>query len=273
MLSRASRILTYGLAVLYTVTGAILFVLPESMAPVFAWKVTPFMTMTIGGWCLGNAWLAWITSRRWQWRLVYTALLYLWIFGLLEAAVLIAFRANLRLAHPIAWIYVATLTVNVLAALVGLWDWYRIRPGGEPLGEPAGRFSRIATIAFVLFVGGLGVYGMLAQVGATGTSGGIFPEVMSPFTLRSFGAFYLTIALAAVPLLAQARLGPGLHHAFASYGLIVFITLAAFVYLQAFDFVHRPGGLLYFAAYLVVGIPLLFVFRRLGTGAPVSSGG
>lgn len=64
MLSTVSRWLTYLNAVLYTVLGVLLFFLPESIAPVFAWKVTPFMT--IGGWCLGNAWLAWMIARRWR---------------------------------------------------------------------------------------------------------------------------------------------------------------------------------------------------------------
>lgn len=52
-----------------------------------------------------------------------------------------------------------------------------------------------------------------------------------------------------------------------SYGLILFITIAAFVYLRLLDFAAKPGGLAYFIAYLAVGIPLLFVFRKLGTGA------
>ncbi|MDP1546719.1 MAG: hypothetical protein Q8L87_11910, partial [Anaerolineales bacterium] len=69
MLSNGSRILTYACAALYAVTGLLLFIFPETLAPVFAWKVTAFMTMTIGGWCLGNAWLAFITARRWDWGL------------------------------------------------------------------------------------------------------------------------------------------------------------------------------------------------------------
>ena len=75
MLSNLSRLLTYLLALLYAILGALLWLFPAAFAPVFAWKVTPFMTMTIGGWALGNAWLAWITERRWQWNLVFTALL------------------------------------------------------------------------------------------------------------------------------------------------------------------------------------------------------
>jgi hypothetical protein len=268
MLSNVSRSLTYFLAFLYAILGTALFLLPEVLAPVFAWKVTPFMTMTIGGWALGNAWLAWITARRWQWRLVYSALLYLWMFGLGESWVLFNFRDRLVLAHPIAWLYLITLVVNTITAVVGIVDWFRTRPN---LASPNPRLNRgpyAATVAFVIFVGFLGLYGSTTQIGAPGTNGGIFPEVMSLFTLRSFGVFYLTLALAVLPHLWNRNLNVTLHHAFAAYGLIVFITFAAFVYIGLFDFASRPGGLVYFLAYLAVGVPLLFAFRRFGTGVP-----
>ena len=268
MLSNASRWLTYLLSVLYAVVGIFLFFFPERLAPVFAWSVTPFMAMTIGGWCLGNAWLAWITARRWQWSLVYTALIYLWLFGLGELLVLFNFRARLVLAHPIAWLYLITLIVNALTTVVGIVDWLRIRPK-LPAPFPAiNAWQYAAVIAFVLFVGFLGLYGSFAQIGAPGTNGGIFPEVMSLFTLRSFGMFYLSLALGVVPFLWNRNLNAILHHSIASYGLIIFITLAAFIYIDLFDFAARPGGLAYFAAYLAVGIPLIFVFRKHGTGAP-----
>lgn len=78
-LSNTSRWLTYLTAILYAILGFLLFFLSAQMAPVFAWKVTPFMTMTIGGWCIGNAWLAYYAARRWEWRRIYSALLYLWL--------------------------------------------------------------------------------------------------------------------------------------------------------------------------------------------------
>ena len=268
MLSSLSRWLTYLLAFLYALVGVFLFLLPEQLAPVFAWSVTPFMTMTIGGWCLGNAWLAWIAARRWQWSLVYTALIYLWLFGLGESLVLFNFRARLVLEHPIAWLYLITVIVNGLVAVIGVIDWVRLRPALNPRPR-FGMGFYAAVVAFILFVGFLGMYGSFAPVGAPGTNGGIFPEVMSPFTLRSFGMFYLAIALAVVPFLWNRNLNAILNHALASYGLVIFITIAAFVYFEFFDFTARPGGLLYFAAYLVVGIPLIFIFRKLGTGAPV----
>jgi hypothetical protein len=267
MLSTTSRLLTYFNAVLYAVLGASLYFLPEQLAPAFAWKVTGFMTMTIGGWCLGNAWLAWIAARRWRWNLVFSALLYLWMFGIGELLVLFFFRDKLVLVHPIAWLYFITLIVNTLTALVGILDWFRIRLPLGTSGRSFTPFQNISLVAFILFVGFLGVYGCIAQTGWVGTNGGIFPEVMSLFTLRSFGVFYLTLALAVVPYLWNKDLDAILTHSIASYGLIVFITAAAFVYIRLFDFAAKPGGLLYFGAYLGVGIPLLFVFRKLGAGA------
>ena len=267
MLSNTSRWLTYLLAVLYTVLGALLFFLPESLAPVFAWKVTPFMAMTIGGWCLGNAWLAWVTARRWRWDLVYSSFLYLWIFGIGELLVLFNFRNALVLAHPIAWLYFITLLINTAAAIIGIVDWIRIRPTLAP-PSPLTRLEYAAAVAFILFVGFLGLYGTIMQNGAPGTNGGIFPEIMSPFTLRSFGMFYLALSLSVIPHLLNQNRNALLHHGYAAYGLINFITTAAFVYIRLFDFAARPGGLAYFGAYLVVGISFIFVFLKFGTGAP-----
>jgi len=86
MLSNASRYLTYLAAALYAVLGVWLVLQPAQIAPVFAWTVSPFVTMTIGGWCLGNAMNAFITARRWSWALVSGSLVYFWSFGLLELA-------------------------------------------------------------------------------------------------------------------------------------------------------------------------------------------
>jgi len=265
MLSNTSRWLTYIIAILYAILGVSLFALPEQLAPVFAWKVTAFMTMTIGAWCLGNAWLAFVVARRWRWSLVYPSLYYLWIFGVGELVVLYVFRDKLVLVHPIAWLYLITLVLNVIIALVGVLELLRSRPAVESGPKPSAPLYG-GLIFFIVFVGLLGVYGCTAQIGAAGTNGGIFPEIMSLFTLRSFGVFYLSLALAVVPLLWDRNLNTWVSHSFAAFGLILFITAAAFVYLRLFDFAAHPGGLAYFGAYLAVGIPLLIIFLRSGTG-------
>ncbi len=266
MLSNTSRLLTYLCALLYGILGVLLFLFPEQLAPVFAWKVTAFMTITIGGWCLGNAWLAYINARRWEWRLIYSSLIYLWLFGIGELIVLFLFRDKLKLEHPIAWLYLITLLVNTLTALIGIFDYLRIRPSKQWSGPTFTQAQSWPAIAFVIAVGFLGLYGLTAQIGAPGTNAGIFPEVMSLFTLRSFGVFYFALALAVVPYFWDRNLNAILHHSFAAYGLIFFITVAAFIYIDLFNFAERPGGLFYFGAYLIVGIPVAFAFRKYGTG-------
>ncbi len=266
MLSRTSRQLTYLTAGFYAALGAALYLLPGQMAPVFAWNISPFVAMTIGGWCLGNAFLAGISARRWVWRLVYPSLIYLWLFGLFETGVVIAFADKLRLAHPIAWFYLAALGINLTAAAAGAIDFIRLRPGRDPFGPQSPPFFTGGVIAFVTAVGFLGLYGIIAQIGWPATGGEIFPEPMSLFTLRSFGVFYFALALSAFSLLFDRNMLAWLHHSFAAYGLIVAITAAAFVYIRLFDFAARPGGLLYIGAYLIVGVPFLFLFRRYGTG-------
>jgi hypothetical protein len=265
MLTNTSRYLTYALSALYAVIGAILFFQPEQQAPIFAWNVTGFMTMTIGGWCLGNAFLAFFAARNWQWKSVYPAMSYLWSFGILESLVVISFRDKLNLGYPVAWMYVAVIAVNAVAAVVGVLDWLRIRPAGEQ-SEPMTGLMRSLAAAFVLFVGFLGIYGLSAQAGMPATNGEIFPEAMTTLTLRSFGSFYLALTIGMLPLLYEKNRAPFLSYGFLSLGLTVIISIAAFAYLRLFNFAAHPFGLIYFAAYLAaVGltIPLL---RKYGTG-------
>ncbi len=266
MLSNASRMLTYLTAILYAILGILPFFLPEQLAPVFAWKVTPFMTMTIAGWCIGNAWLAYVTARRRDWKLVYPALFYLWAFGITELIVLVAFRAKLVLVHPIAWLYFITLCANVVTAIVGLFDFFRTRPSHQDFGPSTQTLHRVMALGFVIIVGLLAIFGLFAQIGDVGTNGGVFSEVMSLFTLRSFAVFYLSLTICALPLIWERNLSVLLDHAYAAYALVIFITLAIFVYIGTFDFANRPGQLIYVGAYFLVGIPILAVLLREGTG-------
>lgn len=266
MLSNSSRQLTFLTAGLYGILGLILMVAPAQMAPVFPWKVTPFMTMTIGAWCVGNAWLAWTSARRWEWGLVRTSLFYLWLFGLLQSAVLFEFREKLQLGSPLAWLYLAAIGLNLLTALWGITDWVRRRPAARLGGPPPGPALRVATLAFIAFVGFIAIYGLRVTLGGRGTSGTIFPEIMSLFTLRSFAVFYLALALSAVPLLWADSRDTLLHHIYGSYGLLVTITFATFVYIDRFDFVAKPKGLIYLGAYLGVGAATGYVMLKYGTG-------
>jgi hypothetical protein len=268
MLSNTSRWLTYITAILYAILGILLFFLSKPLAPVFVWKVTAFMAATMGGWCIGNAWSAFIAARRWEWKLVYPSLVYLWVFGISELIVVIAFRDKLVLQHPIAWLYLATIGLNALAGLLGIYEWSQLRPAPETFGPQARPFHYFLISAFVAIVAGLAFYGLYAQVGDVGTNGGVFPEVMSLFTLRAFAVFYLSLCTSAAIMLRERNLLTMLTYGFSSYFLVIAITAAIFVYFNLFDFSAHPGQLIYVGAYFLIGIPLTWTIIKEGTGVP-----
>jgi len=267
MLSTNSRWLTYINAGLYVVLGAFLFLRPEGFAPVFAWKVSPFMTMIIGGWCLGNAWLAFQVARRWDWDSTYASLIYFWVFGLAQLAVLIAFRDKVQSAHPIAQLYLIAIGLNALTAVVGIIEWARVRPSLRPaIMEISSPLIRIPLWGFVLFLYYAALYGLLIPAGGFATNGEIFPEPLSAFTLRSFGAFFLSIALGATPFLKNRDRDALLSHGYSSFGSIVVITIGEFVHLRVFDLSTYPFQIVFLGAYLVVGVVVAIMFAKYGTG-------
>jgi hypothetical protein len=269
MLTNLSKLLTYINAGLYLILGALLFFMPGQFAPVFAWKVSTFMTMIIGGWCLGNAWLTFQIARRWEWTSTFASLIYFWAFGIGQLAVLIAFRDRVQTVHPIALLYILVIGLNTLTALLGIVEWVRIRPPLEPARtEITSPLVRIPLYGFVLFLYYAAFYGLFIPQGGFATTGEIFPEPLSAFTLRSFGAFFLSIALGATPFLRYKDRDALLSHGYLSVGAIIAITIGEFLHFRVFDLSNFPFQVVFLGAYLVVGIVVVIMFVMYGTGYP-----
>jgi hypothetical protein len=173
---------------------------------------------------------------------------------LFETAVLVVFHDRLKLSHPIAWLYILTLVANALAAAWGLIEWKRTPAAIAAAGEKPTLSMRLFTAAYVVFVAFLGIFGATRGLNGRGTTDAVFPEAMSAFSLSSFAAFYLALSLSAIPLLWARERRTLFHHSYASYGLVLIITVATFIYIDRFDFSARPLGLLYIGAYIVVGL-------------------
>lgn len=251
MLSSASRTLVRLSAICYLLLGAVLFLSPAWSSGQFPWNVSPFVVMTIGGWCLGNAVFAWQCARLWEWKLVYPALIYLWLFGIFEAAVLLAFRDKVNLGSVVSFGYVITIGINVLAAVMGIIDLLRLRPSSRVEGTPVPGYVRGLIIFFTLNLSVLALGGLLARAGGLSTEAGIFPEPLTLFTVRAFAAFFSAICLSALPLIWARNLTPMFSYGLAGTILIIPILIAAFVNIDKFDFAGRPGGILYMGAYVV----------------------
>jgi hypothetical protein len=250
MLSSTSRLLTRLSALSYLLLGATLFLAPGWGSGKFAWNVSPFVLMTIGGWCLGNAVFAWQSARIWRWSLVYPSLIYLWLFGIFEALVMIAFRDKVNLGSVVASGYVLAIGINVLTAIVGIVDVLRFRPSINVEGIPIPAYARGLTIFFTINLAVLALGGLLAKAGGLSTEAGIFPEPLTLFSVRAFAAFFAAICLSALPLTWVRNLTPMFPYGQAGVVLIIPILMAAFVNLDKFDFSRRPGGTLYIGVYL-----------------------
>jgi hypothetical protein len=267
-LSAATRSLTGASAFAFGLLGMVLFAAPTWSAERFSWNVSPFVTMTIGGWCLGTAVMGWIAVRDWKWGNVYPILLYLWAFAALELGVLVWFRDALRLDVALAWPYVGALLLGLVAAIFGLADLVRLRPSLRE-GSVFPPWARVLLVIFIVFVGFLAIVAASKSGGAPEQS--VFPEPLSAFTVRAFGAFYLSLAIGAVPLIWARSMRPALAYMWAGLALIVPITAAALVHLDRFDFGAHPRQALYLGAYGVTTVIILLVGLWARGGARMTS--
>ena len=262
-----SRLMTRALMVGSASAGTVLFVAPGWAAPRFAWQVTELMVMTIGAWFLGNAMWAWRLQRDWVWARVGPGLVYLWCFGLFEVPVVIAYQDKVRLTSWVAWLYLAVIALFAVAGMVGLLDVVRTRPARDvPGGEPFTGVLRALAWTFLVLDGLLCVVALTRPSAAVG--GGVFPEDMSPFTLRTFGAYFLALAFGAVVVLRRQTRDALLENTIGGLGIIAPILVAAVVYRDVFDFAAHPGQWIYVGSYVVVFLVAGLVLATTGRSRP-----
>ena len=257
-LSPTSRLLTRIVAVLFALLGLVMFVAPGWVSPNFLWNVSPFVAMTMGGWYLGSAYLAWEAARVWRWSSVYPCMIFLWLFSLLELGVLGVHNSRLRIDAAMGWPYLAVLVVAAAAALAGIADWARTRPVIIPEGGPVPTRIRIAIALFTVAVFIIAIFPIMGF----GRGGQVFPEPLTVFTLNAFGVFYLSLMLGTLPLNWAKSIGEVLVLAKTGLALIIIITAAALVNLDKFNFAERPTQAIYLGVYLLVGILDVALFAR-----------
>lgn len=263
MLTPVTRRVLRVSAALYLALGVVLFLAPGWAAENFAWNVSPFLAMTIGGWCLGTAVIASETARIGRIAVVLPMLVYLGAFAILELAVLIAFAGAFRGSATLTVPYVAMLIVGAVSAVAGGIDWVR-QPTSrvDPDDVPLSRSVIGVDIAFVLFVAALWIGGSIARDGGAATDGRIFGEPLSLFSVRAFAAFYFALDVAILSLVWRGRMRAQYAISRAGLLLIVPITGAALLNIGVFDFGARPAGIIYFAAYIVTGVLVAIILTR-----------
>ncbi len=273
MLSRGARLVHRFTAVAYLGFGALLFLAPVWSAERFPWTVSPFVAMTIGGWCLGVTSFSWIGGRRGPVGAVLPVLTFVWVFGVSEIAVLLAERPVVRADALLAVPYVLSLVLTLASGGIGLLELVHRAAGGEDIhgGHDRGLHGgiRALLLGLAVLLGALAVATALSDVVGPATSGKVFPEAVTLFTVRAFAALNLSMAIGAlVAGLRGSRTASG-WLALAALFLIVPTLLAAVANLGAFDVANRPLGWAYpggYAALLVASGVFAWAHRDVYAG-------
>ena len=256
MLSRGARLLHRATAVAYLGFGGLLFLAPSWSAERFPWTVSPFVAMTIGGWCIGVTCFTWLGGRRGPIGAVLPVLAFVWVFGLSEIAVLFLERPVFQTDAPLAMPYALSLVLTLASGGVGLLELVHRAAGGEDihgdrhLGVPAA--TRAALLALAIGLAALAVGVAVSDVVGVATSGKVFPEPVTLFTVRAFAALNLSMAIGALVAGVRESRAASAWLALAAVFLLAPTLAAALTNFGAFDLANRPLGALYLGGYALL---------------------
>jgi hypothetical protein len=269
MLHRVAIWLLWIGAAAFVAVGVPAFFAPAWAREQFPWAVGPFLTQTIGGWSLGTAAVAIHAALTGLPRRVYGLLIYLGLFGVGQLAVVAGFGDRLQVGHVLTWPYLLGLAALATGAASGALVLGRRRDEGN--GRRATWWIRVIALlvgGFVLF---LAVGTLLAGPDGATARGEVMPEPMGLFSIRAFSAFLFALAAAILSLVASREVGPYRELGTSGLYLIVPITLAAALNFSLFD-PSKPGTMVYFWAYVIVGLIIVAVLlyergRAQGAGS------
>jgi len=111
-------------AVLMLLVGLLLFLVPATIIPFWAWKLTPLTARAISAWLTAYGVTCVAVNREnnsFNTRGVRASLL---VFCVLQFIALARYLSSFDLAKPLAWIYMLVLLVGVIVALPGLFSKY-----------------------------------------------------------------------------------------------------------------------------------------------------
>jgi hypothetical protein len=260
-LRTAWRALLALAVVAYVGTGIPLFFAPSWSSERFAWKVSPFVAMTAGAWCLGTAvFAAWAVLGR-RWEPLRPCIVYVLSFGATQLALALYESDLLRTDVILAWPYLAALGLSVAGGVLAVVDGRaHLGPDRRPGGYRVTSLMRWTDVGFVAFVWFLAAVAFWAPEKAT--NGAIFPEPLSLFSLRAFGVFYLSLGVAFAVLVADRRADAVFVGMWCGLALIGPILVATAVYADSFDLSEHPGQLAYPAAYVVALVGAVLILGQ-----------
>ena len=235
--------------------GLLLIVGSMMMArwPIARWPFSSELaTTTIGAWCIGMAFHAWWLQRR---RTLHGSLpcaVQLAGFGLGLLTIVILHFNNVKLDAG-AVLFVVALIGAACAGVIPIAESKRI-PFPDDRAMPM--IVRIGITGFVLiacYIGGK----LMVTRSSSYSDGGIFPERLNEMTLRMFGMFYLSVAIAAASTVFSRSAARMRAFAICSLFVLAMILIASAIHWQLWDFSIRPRTAIYIGVYAIIGLAAL----------------
>lgn len=238
--------------------GVVLLVAPGSSADHFAWPIGAFLASTMGAWYLGSALMGAMALRDWRWARCRPALIYLWLFSLGQAAVLVWHGEN---ADALAIAHAVVLGIAVVGTLVGIAAWQRTRPFvTTSAGRDVPWWWRTLLVAFVVLTVAL----VALTVDGIQPDGRVWPGPLALASAQAFAAFFGALALSGAVAVIGRRTGSAESWLIGGTALSGIITIVTLGYIDEFDYDEHPGGAVYLGLYIVAAIvaPALLVWAR-----------
>ena len=254
------RWLQWAAAVSLGIFGVVAFLLPEWSGDQFPWGAGPIMVQTMGAWGIGTAAIAVLAAMQSRQDRILGLNVYLWLFGLLEIGVVIAFVDKLQTGHLLTWPYLVGLVALALSGIAGVLGWLTDRPD---LRGPRGGVTwwmRAIAIGLGAFTAFLAAGTLIAGPDGQTAQGGVVPEPMSLFSIRAFSAFLAAISAATFSMLLPRNPRPAWELDRGGFILSTIVLIAALLNIGAFDFGAKPGGLVYIGAYAIASIVFAIIW-------------
>jgi hypothetical protein len=255
-----TRIPLTFLAILSSIFGPMLFLLPNNTDTLFAWTITPAMSAVfVGASYTFGALVIWVTLWRGKWHPLSLALTGTWAFSaaMLASTILHFDRFHHGTILFYGWFAVYIFTPILLP--IAYWLNRRYDPGVQPGEALVPQSLRIV----MAIVGGLLVALGLAMFLAPAAFATVWPWRLTPLMARVFGGWFLLPGTAGITALMEPR--------WSTYRPVlpvvvvwqVLLLIGSLMHLADFDFT-RPSAMLWFAM-LVGGILLtigLYVYQE-----------
>ncbi len=116
------RALISAQAVLTVAVGAMLFSLPEAMADVWPWQLTPLTARVLGAWLLGLSVAAAQVMLENEWGRARPVFISCIAFGVLQFIALARYPDSVRWDGAAIWVYLAWLVSLGLIGIYGAWN-------------------------------------------------------------------------------------------------------------------------------------------------------